>query len=103
MKRALLLFALVPAFAACGSDGPPSFTTYDACFDKQPQADMPVDKIFECCTNATVDGNKTPCGASSTDCVNYLTDNLAQQKASTVEIMDACSMYQDKLDADNSH
>ncbi|CAN5730121.1 hypothetical protein BH11MYX2_BH11MYX2_16190 [soil metagenome] len=101
MKRALLLFALVPAFAACGSDDPPGFATYDTCFDRRPQADMPVDKILECCTNATIGDNKIPCGDSAAACINYLTDNLAQQKASTVEVMDACNMYADQLEPQN--
>ncbi|HEY4055932.1 MAG TPA: hypothetical protein VGM39_04960 [Kofleriaceae bacterium] len=105
MKHALQVVAVFGMFtaASCGSDDPPSFATYDDCFDKRPLADMPEDKILECCTNATVNDNKQPCGASAADCINYLTDNLAQQKASTVEVMDACTMYADQLKPDDGN
>lgn len=104
MKHALKVVAVFVVFsAACGSDDPPSFETFDTCFDRRPLADMPSDKILECCTNATIDGNKTPCGDSAASCINYLTDNLQQTKASTVEVMDACDAYAAQLEPESDN
>jgi hypothetical protein len=42
-------------------------------------------------------GVNPSCGDTEADCINHLTDEIAQTDASTVEVMDACAEYVDQL------
>jgi len=84
----------------CSSDDVSSFDTYQECFDDRPLADLPVDKILACCLDTQIDGARPACGQSEPDCINYLTNNLSQFDASTVEVQDACAQYDDMLPAE---
>jgi hypothetical protein len=80
---------------ACGTDPPASFPTYQACFDDHAMVEMlPVQEaIVVCCIDHPIAGLKPACGATKADCINYLTANLNQTSASTVDVMDACTDY----------
>jgi len=81
----------------CSSDDVEGFDTYQACFDSRPLTDAAGDRILRCCLEASIDGAQPACGNSAPDCINYLTNNLNQFDASTVEVQDACAAYEDML------
>lgn len=95
MKHVALLAGVLAA--GCSSDEIPSFPTYQECFDSRPFADPPIDKILICCLDVTINGERYACGESRAGCINYLTNNLNQFNASTVEVQDACTQYEDML------
>ena len=92
--RNLLLLALLAT--ACKSDsGTEPFDTYQLCFDQLTEVDMRevVDSIVECCLDHPIDGVKPVCRDTVPDCINFLTANLLQTDASTVEVMEGCEEY----------
>jgi len=92
-------FAVMAAMAlGCGEDPPKSYDTYQACFDDRTMKGMELvpDAIVACCLENPIGGLTKACGATTPDCINYLTANLNQTSASTVEKMDACAAYVDE-------
>ena len=90
------LFALMVVLAAgCGEDPPESFPTYQACFDARTMeaAQLVPDAIVMCCLDHPIGGVTSACGLTTPDCINYLTVELSQTSASTVEKMDSCAAY----------
>lgn len=90
------LFALIVALASgCGEDPPESFPTYQECFDSRTMeaAQLVPDAIVMCCLDHPIGGMTSACGLTTPDCINYLTNNLNQTSASTVEVMDSCAAY----------
>lgn len=89
-------FALTLVLAAsCGEDPPESFPTYQACFDSRTMeaAQLVPDAIVMCCLDHPIGGVTSACGLTTPDCINYLTNELNQTSASTVEKMDSCAAY----------
>ncbi len=99
--RATVLASLV-LLAACGEEGhqPEPYGTYQACFDDHVEKQMRTvpDAIIECCRDHPIAGVKPVCGADRPECINYLTANLNQTSASTVEVEDTCQLYEDTRD-----
>ncbi len=96
MKLAVVLFSFVVIGSiGCGDDPPASFATYQACFDDRTMAaKKPIpDAIVACCLDHPIDGMSPACGDTKPDCINYLTANLNQTSADTVQVMDACTEY----------
>ena len=101
LQRTLLLATLVLGFG-CGEEGHEAtkFSTYQPCFDEHFDDGMGLtitDSILECCLFHPINGEMPACGATAPDCINYLTANLNQTSASTVEVMEACTAYADQL------
>ena len=82
----------------CGDDGhePKPYSTYQACFDVHVEAEQlaPVDAILACCLEHPIADAQPACGDTAPDCITYLTANLNQTSASTVEKQDACAAYE---------
>lgn len=101
LSRTLLLATLVLGTAAgCGEEPPKAFATYQECFDDYYDFGMGLiatDSILECCLFHPINDLMPACGGSVPDCINYLTANLSQTSASTVEQMEACNAYVDQL------
>ena len=93
--RARLLAVMAILASACGDDPPQSFPTYQECFDDRTMAAAMLvpDAIVACCLEHPIGGMTAVCGATAPDCINYLTANLAQTSASTIEVMDSCTEY----------
>ena len=93
----LLAASAALALAACGEDGPDMspFSSFQACFDKHVDDKMlmPFEAIVECCIDHPIGGMQDACGADRAECINYITANLDQTDASTVEVMGACESY----------
>ena len=81
------------ALVSCSSKEIPSFETYQTCFDDQPDGDLPTDRIVTCCLDVTVGGQRYACGTTVADCINFLTANLNQTSADTVQVREACEQY----------
>lgn len=94
-----IAFALVVLLSACGEDKPKAYPTYNECFDDVALVQMkPVlDSIVECCLDHEIGGIEHVCMDSMADCINYLTANLNQCRADTVQVRDGCTMYVDIL------
>lgn len=97
MRRLLLVLFL---FAGCKDDPLPSYETYQDCFDDvTDNLDLEVvPAIVRCCTRHPIEGEIEACGDTMPDCVNYLTDNLAQVDADIGQLMEACEMVEDMLE-----
>ena len=97
MKHLGMTLAALAALATfgCSSDDVSAYDTYQDCFDDQTREDPAIDKILVCCLDTQIDGARPACGATAPDCINYLTNNLSQFDASTVEVQDACDQYED--------
>ncbi|MBL0215343.1 MAG: hypothetical protein IPQ07_15835 [Myxococcales bacterium] len=96
MKLAAALFALlVIGSVGCKDDPPEAYPTYQECFDDHTTHEMlPVmEAIVICCLEHPIAGVAPVCGDTKPDCINYLTNNLNQTSASTIEVMDACADY----------
>jgi hypothetical protein len=96
MRALFLGLPLLWAFVACGDEGHQAtpFTTYQACFDEHERDMLPVrENILECCLDHPIDGARPACGETTSECINYLTNNLDQTDAGTVEVMEACVEY----------
>jgi hypothetical protein len=97
MKLAVALFSvLCIASVGCEAEEAKSYATYQACFDEQTMKGdkLPVQEaIVKCCIDHPIGGMTLVCGATKPDCINYLTANLAQTSASTIDKMDACDTY----------
>ena len=96
MKLAAALFSmLVLASVGCKDDPEKAYSTYQGCFDDQTMKEMmPIkEAIVMCCIEHPINGTKIVCGETKADCINYLTTNLKQTSATTVEVMDACGDY----------
>ena len=96
--RALLVAAVVwmPLVqGACGDDPQESYPTYQECFDDHTEVEMLgiQEAIVVCCIDHPIAGTAPACGPTKADCINYLTANLSQTSASTVEVMDSCAEY----------
>ncbi len=93
-------FAVVAVLAfGCGEDPPTSYDTYQECFDDRyndGMGELVPDALVGCCLENPIGGVTKACGATVPDCINYLTSNLSQTSASTVEKMDACAAYVDE-------
>jgi hypothetical protein len=101
MLRLILAASLVAWLAGCSADdGPRADPTYQECFDDQTLVEKKVvaEAIVLCCLDHPIDGAKPACGATSPDCINYLTDNLKQTSAGVDEVALACMMYEEKKD-----
>src|SRR5436853_7708385 len=96
MKLAGVLFSLLcVASIGCKDDGETAYPTYKMCFDDHAMHEMlPIkEAIVVCCIEHPINGQKIVCGDTKPDCINYLTANLNQTSASTVDVMDACDDY----------
>ena len=94
-----LISVLCLASVGCGDDPPASYATFQACFDEQTMKGekLPVqDAIVKCCIDHPIGGMTLVCGETKPDCINYLTNNLQQTSASTIDKMDACGTYIDQ-------
>ena len=93
--RAQLFVVMVILASACGEDPPEAFPTYQACFDSRTMeaAQLVPDAIVMCCLDHPIAGMTSSCGATTPDCINYLTTALNQTSASTIEKMDGCAAY----------
>jgi hypothetical protein len=101
MRRFTLAFALL---VGCGSDQTTSYPDFQSCFDDVEDKDdslTNVDAILACCLDHPINGESPACQDTAPACINFLTDNLAQTSASTVDVMDACQQYEDMLPAGN--
>jgi len=81
----------------CGSDSDDEdYATYQECFDQHIDADKlsHEDAIVDCCTKHKIAGLTGSCGLNKADCINFITANLDQLSASTVEVMAACEFYE---------
>ncbi len=81
----------------CGSDADDEpYDTYQACFDQHATIEKKTNEesIIACCINHPIAGMKPACGVTAADCINFITANLDQLSASTVEVMEACQMYE---------
>ena len=90
------IFALIAVLSSgCGEDPPTAYPTYQACFDEKTMAEAKLvpQAIVACCLEHPIGGMTEACGATAPDCINYLTANLNQTSASTVEVMDSCAEY----------
>ena len=100
-SRTLLFTTFVLALAAgCGEDEPTGYDTYQACFDELNDFGRGLtvpESILECCLSHPIAGEMPACGADKPACINYLTINLEQTSASTVEVQDTCTTYADQL------
>lgn len=84
--------------AACSGDTVQSYDTYQECFDDKVERNMKpvIESIISCCFDHEIGGEQFACKDTAPDCINYLTANLNQVDASTVEVMDACNQYIEK-------
>ena len=96
MRRLLLALLLV---VGCKDDGEEAFDTLQDCFDDHTKEEsLPViEALVVCCLEHPIMGEAPSCGDSAPDCINTLTNEIAQTDASTVEIMDACALYEEEL------
>ena len=102
MWRFSFAFALL---VGCGSDQVTAYPDFQSCFDDVTHKDATltkVDAIVTCCLDHTINGKSPACPDTTPDCINFLTNNLAQTSASTVEVMDGCQAYVDKKDGTGS-
>lgn len=97
MRAHLFAFTVILA-AACSDDPPEAFPTYQECFDSRTMeaAQLIPDALVQCCLDHPIGGLTSACGETTPDCINYLTTNLNQTSASTIEKMDACASYVQK-------
>lgn len=99
----VLTSALLSTLPGCGEEGHEAspFTTYQACFDEhmKPMVLTVTEAIVECCLDHPIAGQRPACGADRPECINYLTANLNQTSASTIEVMDACTEYENTVPA----
>ncbi|MBX3161994.1 MAG: hypothetical protein KF773_38890 [Deltaproteobacteria bacterium] len=95
---ALVASALV-ALSACSPDTPQAYPSYQDCFDDHAlvKQDPVVDSIVTCCLDHEIAGVVPVCKDTQADCINYLTANLFQTSADTVQVRDACTLYINKL------
>jgi len=79
----------------CGEDGPKEFPSYQECFDELTLDDgrMKIDAIVACCLEHPINGTAPSCGADQSECINYLTVNLAQTDADITVQTEACTAY----------
>jgi hypothetical protein len=94
-----IAFALVVLLTACGEEKPKAYPTYNECFDDLALVQMVpvIDAIVECCHDHEIGGVERVCLATMPDCINYLTANLRQCRADTVQVRDACTLYADLI------
>lgn len=88
---------MVLSVAACGGsdDNVETFATYQDCFDDQFDRDgkEAVVSMVECCLDAEVGGVLPVCRDTEPDCVNFITNNLANNLVGIGEITEACQQY----------
>src|SRR4051812_37854417 len=98
MRSLGLLIAVVVGIGCKSESGADPFPTYQECFDKVHDVDMKMveDTIVECCLEHPIDKVKPVCKDTLADCINFLTANLKQTSASTVEVREACQTYIDE-------
>jgi hypothetical protein len=101
MRSALLglLLAFSLTSFGCKDDGEEAYDTLQDCFtDHTEEESLPVvEALVVCCLDHPIMGVNPSCGDTEADCINHLTDEIAQTDASTVEVMDACAEYVDQL------
>lgn len=90
-----VMASTMTSVAGCGGDEVPTAETYQGCFDDQPDADTPTDRIIACCLDYQIGGVRYTCGTTVADCINYLTANLSQISADVPEVRDGCEQYVD--------
>ena len=49
--------------------------------------------IVVCCIDHPIAGMLPACATTTPDCINYLTANLNQTSASTIDVMEGCAEY----------
>ncbi len=98
MRRALLALLLI---TACKEDGEEAYDTLQDCFIDHTEEEMlpKVEALVVCCLEHPIAGEAPSCLDTEADCINLLTNEIEQTDASTVDIMEACAMYVDQLDA----
>ena len=92
MRRAVIVLGVVVGFAACGDDA--TYGSFQQCFDDQ---DASTRRAIISCCQGTIDGRTGVCGTSATTCASYVSSNLEATSASSTEIFDACTGYEDEL------
>lgn len=101
LSRALLFSTLALALATgCGEDEPTAYDDYQTCFDELNDFGRGLtvrETLLECCLSHPISGAMPACGADTPACINYLTANLDQTSASTVEVQETCTTYADQL------
>lgn len=90
-----MMLVACAALTACGDEDPPTAETLQACFDDQPDASLPTARIVTCCLETVIGGQRYACGTTVPDCINYLTANLNQTSADTVQVREGCEQYID--------
>ena len=82
-------------WVGCHSADDAPFDTYQLCFDQQTEVQLQpvIESIVECCIDHAIAAVKPACQNTVSDCINYLTANLVQTDASTVEVHDGCQAY----------
>jgi hypothetical protein len=100
MRRLSFLCSGLLVIAACKDESVASYELYQDCFDDlvDNKGREVIPALIECCLDHPIDGEAPACGETAPDCVNYLTDNVSQFDASTVEVMDACEDVEDMQD-----
>jgi len=103
MKLSLLaVLVSAPLWVGCKDDatGNEPFDTYQLCFDDHTEVEMLMVKeaIVVCCLEHPIGGVMPVCKATVSECINFLTANLKQTSANTVEVMEACADYIDQLE-----
>jgi hypothetical protein len=94
MLRAAL--ASIVLLAACGGESEKTYDTYQLCFDDktEKQKETVTDAIVRCCLDHDIMGTPKPvCGATQSDCINFLTSNLDQTDADISVQTPACQKY----------
>jgi hypothetical protein len=90
-----ILFSTL-AFACGHDDGEEAFDTYQACFDDHTSGGemLPVkEAIVVCCLEHPIAGHTEVCGATTADCMTYLSTNLSATSATATEVSEACMDY----------
>jgi hypothetical protein len=94
MRAVVFTFVCVLVCSCGGGDGEEAYDNFQDCYvdHNQNESLPPMDAIAVCCIEHPIDGKKgVVCGATSADCVTYLTANLTGP--TSAEIMSGCDEY----------
>ena len=92
------VFAALLFCAACHDHdhGAEPFDTYQECFDDHHGGaeNLPVkEAIVVCCLEHPIAGHTEVCGATTADCMTYLSTNLSSSSATQTDVSAACMDY----------
>ena len=96
MWRLTLAMVLV---VGCSGDTVKSYPDYQTCFEDLQDKDdtlSNIDAIVDCCLDHPIGGESPACGDTTPDCINFLTNNLAQTSASQSDLNMGCQQYVDE-------